>query len=145
MTAGQLFTLEEANRTLPYIRRVVTDLVRDYREWQDALGQYELAAATRRAAPDGEPVSAEAAERLERRAASLAAAIESYLAEIAAVGAEVKGFADGLIDFPGELDGRPIRWCWMLGEPAVEHWHDSESGFAGRQSIASLASVPDEG
>jgi hypothetical protein len=84
------------------------------------------------------------AAQLEGRAAKLASGIEAYLAEIAAVGAEVKGFADGLVDFPGELDGRKIRWCWMLGEPAVEHWHDLESGFAGRQPVAALAAVPDD-
>jgi hypothetical protein len=60
------------------------------------------------------------------------------------VGAEVKGFADGLVDFPGELDGRRIRWCWMLGEASIEHWHDAESGFAGRQPVAGLAVVPDD-
>ena len=121
MTAVRLFTLEDANRTLPYIRRVLTDLVRDYHEWQDTLAHYELAAARVRSAPDGAAAEPGDAERLERRAAALASAIESYLAEIVAVGAEVKGFGDGLIDFPGEVDGRPVRWCWKLGEPAVEH------------------------
>lgn len=141
MTAEHIFTVEEANRTLPYLRRVVTDLVRDYRAWQDTLAEYELAAARRRAAEDGGPDDEGEANALERRAAALAKAIETYLAEIAAVGAEVKGFAEGLVDFPGEIDGRPVRWCWMLGEPAVEHWHDAESGFSGRQTIASLATA----
>ena len=109
MTAGRIFTLEEANRTLPYIRRIATDLVRDYREWQDTLARYDLAAARRRAIDDGGPGDGGEAERLERSAAVLAGAIEAYLAEISGVGAEVKGFAEGLIDFPGELDGRPIR------------------------------------
>jgi hypothetical protein len=144
MTPGKLFTLEEANRTLPYVQRVVTDLVRDYREWQDTLARYELAAARTRAAADGVSTDPGDAARLEARAAVLASAIETYLAEIAAVGAEVKGFAEGLVDFPGELDGRSIRWCWMLGESTVEHWHDDDSGFAGRQHIDGLASVPDQ-
>jgi hypothetical protein len=144
MTQERLFTLEDANRTLPYIRRVVADLVRDYREWQDTLAQYELVAARVRAAADGVSTDSGDAGRLEARAAKLASSIEVYLAEIAAVGAEVKGFAEGLVDFPGELDGRKIRWCWMLGESAVEHWHDSESGFAGRQPVAALAVVPDD-
>jgi hypothetical protein len=143
MTAARLFTLDDANRTLPYVRRVVTDLVRDYRDWQDTLAKYELASARRRAAEGNEAggatvgVAAEA-QRLEKRAALLATAIEAYLAEITAVGAEVKGFAEGLIDFPGELDGRSIRWCWMLGEAGVEHWHDTEAGFAGRQPVSTI-------
>ncbi len=144
MREERLFTLEDANRTLPYIRRVVADLVRDYREWQDTLAQYELAAARVRSAADGMSADSGDAGRLEKHAATLASRIETYLAEIATVGAEVKGFAEGLVDFPGELDGRRIRWCWMLGEPSIEHWHDSESGFAGRQRVADLATVPDD-
>jgi hypothetical protein len=144
MTEERIFTLDEANRTLPYVRRIVADLVRDYREWQDTLAQYELAAARVRAAADGVSLDSGETERLEARAAELAGGIEGYLAEIAAVGAEVKGFAEGLVDFPGELDGRQIRWCWMLGESSIEHWHDLESGFAGRQSVEGLATVPDE-
>jgi hypothetical protein len=138
---ARVFTLEEANRTLPYVRRVVADLVRDYRDWHDTLAAYELASARRRAMADGAPDDGGEAVRLERRAAVLAKAIEGYLAEITAVGAEVKGFGEGLIDFPGEVDGRSVRWCWMLGEPAVEHWHDPESGFAGRQPTESLVGM----
>ncbi|HYV96969.1 MAG TPA: DUF2203 domain-containing protein [Gemmatimonadaceae bacterium] len=144
MSAGRIFTLEEANRTLPYVRRIAADLVRDYREWQETLAQYDLAAARRRAAADGATVDDSEATALEKRATALAGAIEIYLAEIAAVGAEVKGFGEGLIDFPGELDGRAIRWCWMLGEPAIEHWHDSDSNFAGRQPITALATTGGE-
>lgn len=144
MNAVRTFSLDEANRTLPYLRRIVTDLVRDYHRWQDTLTRYEVAAARRRAAEDGAPGDAGEAERLEREAAMLASEIESYLAEISAVGAEVKGFAEGLIDFPGELDGRAIRWCWMLGESSIEHWHDADTGFAGRQPLVRLASAQRE-
>ena len=144
MSGVRQFTLEDANRTLPYLRRVVADLVRDYHAWQDTLAKYEVAAARRRAAEDGAPGDAGEAERLERHAAALAGAIESYLAEISAVGAEAKGFAEGLIDFPGEVDGRAIRWCWMLGEPAVEHWHDADAGFSGRQPVDGLAAAKQE-
>ena len=116
MTAGRLFTLEDANRTLPYVRRVVTDLVRDYRDWQETLAQYELASARGRVAEGhegpggGTTAIATEAQRLEKRAAMLAKAIEAYLAELTAVGAEVKGFGEGLVDFPGEMDGRSMRW-----------------------------------
>jgi hypothetical protein len=41
----------------------------------------------------------------------------------------------GLIDFPGEREGRPVFLCWQLGEDAVEHWHEVESGFLGRRPL----------
>ena len=144
MTEQRLFSLEDANRTLPYVRRVVADLVRDYHAWQSTLAEYEVAAALRRAVDDGGPGDSGEAARLERVASGLAVVIESYLAELVAVGVEVKGFPEGLIDFPGELDGRPVRWCWKLGEASVQHWHDAESGFAGRQPVAGLAAAAPE-
>jgi len=135
MRAARTFTLDEAISTLPYIRRVVTDLVRDYHAWQATLAEYELASAKRRAAEDGGPGDGGEAARLEKKAAALAKAIESYVTEITAVGAEAKGFAEGLIDFPGEMDGKRIQWCWMLGEATIDHWHELDAGFAGRQPV----------
>jgi hypothetical protein len=41
----------------------------------------------------------------------------------------------GLIDFPGERDGRPVFLCWRLGEDRVEHWHEVESGYLGRKPL----------
>lgn len=41
----------------------------------------------------------------------------------------------GLIDFPSELDGRPVFLCWRLGEDEVGYWHDVEAGFLGRKPL----------
>jgi hypothetical protein len=41
----------------------------------------------------------------------------------------------GLVDFPGELEGRRVWLCWRVGEDRVGHWHELDSGFAGRKSL----------
>jgi hypothetical protein len=41
----------------------------------------------------------------------------------------------GLVDFPGERDGRRVWLCWRLGEDRVAHWHEIDSGFIGRQPL----------
>jgi len=41
----------------------------------------------------------------------------------------------GLVDFPGEVEGRRVWLCWRVGEDRVAHWHDLESGFAGRRPL----------
>jgi hypothetical protein len=41
----------------------------------------------------------------------------------------------GLVDFPGERDGRRVFLCWRLGEERVAHWHEVESGFRGRRPL----------
>jgi hypothetical protein len=41
----------------------------------------------------------------------------------------------GLVDFPALIDGHEVYLCWLLDEPAVDHWHAIEAGFAGRQPL----------
>jgi hypothetical protein len=41
----------------------------------------------------------------------------------------------GLVDFPGERDGRRVWLCWRLGEDRVGHWHEIDTGFIGRQPL----------
>ena len=126
------FTVDAANRTLPLVRRIVSDAVRDYWRWQDKVRQYEEVAANRVADSPSED-----AERLEKETAQLARDIDGYLAEIRELGVEFKGFDTGLVDFPGEVDGRPVLLCWQLGEESVLYWHEENAGFAGRQPLPS--------
>ena len=126
------FTVDAANRTLPLIRRIVSDAVRDYWRWQDKVRQYEEVAANRVVGAPNED-----AERLERETAQLARDIDGYVAEIRELGVEMKGFDTGLVDFPGEVDGRPVLLCWQLGEESVLYWHEEDAGFAGRQPLPS--------
>ena len=127
------FTVEDANRTLPLVRRIVGDAVRDYWRWQDKVRQYEEVAANRVA-----EVPSEEAERLEQETTQLARDIDGYIAEIRELGVELKGFDTGLVDFPGEMNGKPVLLCWQLGEESVQYWHEEDAGFAGRQPLPSL-------
>jgi hypothetical protein len=128
------FTVDAANRTLPLIRRIVSDAVRDYWRWQDKVREYEEVAANR---VPGEP--GDDAERLEREAQQLARAIDGYLGEIRQHGVEMKGFDPGLVDFPAEIDGKPVLLCWQLGEESVQYFHEEDAGFAGRQPLPSTS------
>lgn len=127
------FTVEDANRTLPLVRRIVADAVRDYWRWQEKVRQYEEVAANRTVdQPNDE------ADRLERETQQLARDIDGYIAEIQQLGVQMKGIDTGLVDFPSEVDGRPVLLCWQLGEESVQYWHEEDAGFAGRQPVASI-------
>ena len=127
------YTVESANKTLPLVRKIVGDAVRDYWCWQEKVRRYEEVSATRRI---GEPN--EEAERLEKETQELATQIEGYVAEIRQLGVEMKGLDTGLVDFPSEIDGHPVLLCWQLGEDSVQYWHEPEAGFAGRKPVEGL-------
>ena len=126
------FTVEEANRTLPLVRRIVSDAVRDYWRWQEKVREFEAAAMNRTIDRPSEE-----ADRLEREALDIAREIDGYVTEIEQLGVQMKGFDTGLVDFPGVIDGRPVLFCWQLGEESVQYWHDEQAGFAGRQPLPS--------
>ena len=125
------FTLDEANATLPYVRSIVTDVVRAYGEWRDCVARYEVMAAKSRS-DEGET---EEQIALRTEVDRIARRIGGYLSELESVGCTFKGFDDGIVDFLSKQDGRDILLCWKLGEPAITHWHELDSGFAGRQPL----------
>lgn len=127
---NKVFNLDDANRMLPLVRRIVEDLVRDHDLWVDKVNQFEI--ATVGSTPDRPDAMA---ELLQKEALRLAADIEGYVKELTELGLECKGLDAGLVDFPGEMDGRAIYYCWKLGEPSVQYWHGVNAGFAGRQLL----------
>ena len=124
------FTLEEANRTLPLVSKIVDDLVRGHRSWEDKVREFEL--ATVGSSPERPDAMA---ELLQIEAQRLAVEIEGYIAELAELGVACKSMDTGLVDFPGLRDGKRVYYCWMLGEPKVQYWHELDAGFVGRQKI----------
>ena len=125
------FTFAEANRTLPLVKRVVADITALYPTWRELVYRYAYAAAQAR------PEWGESNEQLELRGdiEAVARNINQYLEELEQVGCVFKGFEQGLVDFYGKLDGRDVFWCWKVGEDRIEHWHDLEAGYAGRQPV----------
>ena len=130
----RIFTVEEANRTLPLVSRIVADLVREHKQWEDKVREFEL--ATVGSSPERpDPI----AELLQIEAQRLARDIEGYIAELNDLGVICKGMDTGLVDFRGQIDGRDVYYCWKLGEPSVMYWHDIDAGFVGRQRLHPLA------
>jgi hypothetical protein len=128
---ARIFTLEEAERTLPLLRRILTDLRTEYRVWQEALGDYELLTGGVRA-EQGETDDLLAARRAVTDSADR---ISGYLEEIAAIGCLFKGFDAGLVDFYSLREDRLVFLCWRVDEDHITHWHDIEAGYAGRQPV----------
>jgi hypothetical protein len=61
--------------------------------------------------------------------------VRETVAEIDAIGVQVKDLDTGLLDFPCRVEDEVVLLCWRMGEPAIEHWHTMEAGFQGRQPV----------
>ena len=126
----QLYTVERANRSLPLVRRIVEDIVREHGRWQGAIARLDLLMATTTDTVDLRVVA------LEKEAQSIARDIDGFQGELEALDIQLKDRRIGLVDFPTELDGRRVLLCWRLGEPSVQYWHDEDAGYSGRQPLS---------
>ena len=123
------FTLEQANRALPLVSRIVKDIVNVHQRitrLQQQHGQNKAAAASAR----DQAAQAELEAAVDR--------LQGFVDELTNVGVELKDYQTGLVDFIGRHKGHDVYLCWKLGEPKVGYWHELQAGFAGRQPIHTL-------
>lgn len=134
--AKKMFTVAEANSTLPLVRAIVqdiTELAHALRDRHERLTRAKPGDRLRLSDAHDEELRQVQAE-LERGQEKM----DEYVRELGQLGVELKDYFTGLIDFPSMMNGRPIYLCWRLGEATVAHWHELDAGFAGRQKL-----VPD--
>ena len=124
----KLFTVEEANSLLPSVRSIVRSIQSAYRRLVSCESAAKEAAEGAKYGGGG---MAEGA-----RYAQLVIELSLCVGELESLGVQLKDYARGLIDFPSMRDDRVILLCWQLGEgDAIEWWHETEAGFAGRQPL----------
>ena len=127
-SSGRVFTLEHANRTLPLVKRIVYDIVKQHKK-VCILEDLCYNAPTLGVNPDLDKMRTEYTSDLE--------ALRGLMEELAAIGCELKDFHRGLVDFRAIHKDRLIELSWKLGEENVEHWHEFKGASSTRQKIDS--------
>lgn len=123
MGEPRLFSVPEARALLPEVRRRVAALIEVRADFT------ELSFDLRRAGSSSLGGIAEMK--------GMQARWDDMLEWFRDQGIELKGLAPFLIDFPAELDGVSVRLCWLEGEPALDWYHRSDLGIAGRRRLPS--------
>jgi hypothetical protein len=93
------FTVEEANRTLPLLRSVVSDVADKWQELVQVREEYG------NSSPEHDRIMRELSE---------------YVQELKTIGCHLQDFENGIVEFPGQADGRELRLRWKLGEESVQ-------------------------
>src|SRR5207253_1380858 len=132
--AERTFTLEEAQSLLPVLESLLRTAI-DGKKLIETVDNELQELAHRVFLSGGLMLNI---VQLARRKAEREKAIQRVkdaMAEIDAIGVQVKDLDIGLLDFPCRVEGEIILLCWKLGEPAITHWHGETEGFAGRKPI----------
>ena len=128
------YTVDEANKELPRVKRVVGQIA----ELSALLPELEDEARIAEYESKRPTAGAEDRDRYQQARDAVGGAELELLKAVAALngmGIQLKGPLEGLIDFPSIRNGEPVELCWKLGEERVEHWHKIGEGFAGRRKL----------
>ena len=134
MGKPKTFTVEQAQALLPVLKTLLKTAMAGKKTIEEI--EKELQDLRHRILLSGGlsvDVGALAARRTERDKAMQE--IKDALAEVHAIGVQVKDLDIGLLDFPCAVDDQTVLLCWKLGEEKIEYWHGLEEGFKGRKPI----------
>ena len=123
------FCVEEANRALPFVSRVVEDIV-------DLHEQIVLCRRTMERIEMGLHGGEQRVYEGEYR--TNMSRLRDLVRELDLVGVDLLDFERGLISFPTYHDGHEAALSWQLGEPEVEFWHAQDAGLESREPITTL-------
>lgn len=122
----KIFQLEEANRLLPALEVLLTDLEEKqeaFRRLQDHLFFEELL-------EESDPPD-EKLQVLEETLVKL----EEEIGKVHELGCLLRHPEKGLVDFLARREGEWIYYCWRRGEKQVEYFHSLRGGFLERQRL----------
>lgn len=127
------FTLEEANGLVPWMEETFAAMMPLRQELVQS--QERLLGLLRRRRSNGHSSSDEEIAAAQREVDRLTQQLQERLKEITDRGILVRDVGRGLVDFPAYREGREIYLCWLRGESRIDYWHETNTGFAGRQPL----------
>ena len=114
----KMFTVQEAEETLPLVKRIVRDILATAGTIRVHLRE-----------PDH--------ERTDSQLSRSQNELDEYLAELESIGCFFKDwdYSIGLVDFPSQIDGETVFLCWRSDEEKLAFYHRIDDGYRGRRPI----------
>ena len=115
-----LFSVEEADRTLPLVSSIVGDVAEKWKELVEVREEYG------NSSPEHDRIMRELAE---------------YIQELKTIGCHLQDFEQGHVEFPATIDGEEVTLSWKLGEGSVGHVLRPDGHGLKREPLAGGAEV----
>lgn len=118
-TEIKYFTPSEAKKTLPLVKKIVSDILSTAKE-------IKLLAEESEGDVQNDP-----------QFIKLINEVNSFLKELEEIGCFFKdvNFSIGLVDFPSVIDNKEVYLCWRSDEEDILYYHDIDAGYMGRKLI----------
>ena len=125
----RIFSVPQANRTLPLVGRIVQDITQVYRKIRDYQEQLESLQGK------GDLTHAESTMLELTKAREL---YRKFCQELSSLGCQLSDEVSGTVEFPAVVNGRQVILSWRLGESEVSYWHDPGRGSTERRLLSEL-------
>ncbi len=126
----RLFTPDEVDERIPQMETVFEHISTCKSRAETIVSQAMIQK------PSTKPVDVAQAQLAQSQIEFLMGAIQDDINYILSLGGVTKDIDQGLVDFPGEMDGQEVWLCWKIGEAHVQFWHGLDEGFDHRQALS---------
>ncbi len=130
-----LLTVEEVNQRLPLVRSIVKDIVDLHADI--AFRKQRLLSLRERhpAVKSNDSVYEQEVQQMESELTVDEGRLDDYSQELLQIGGTLTNPTLGRVDFPGDLGGERVSFCWQVGEDEVLYWHSGECGESTRVTL----------
>ncbi|MBI5060350.1 DUF2203 domain-containing protein [candidate division KSB1 bacterium] len=123
----RLFTLEEARKALPLVRRIAADLHNCVEQLSAIQGGLSFIY--------GAMKLDEFADAQRSEIETIRLRIDALGEELREIGVELKGLQPVLVDFRALRAREEVYLCWAYDEETITHWHSLDEGFKARRPL----------
>jgi hypothetical protein len=128
------FTLDEAQSLLPVLESLLKRAINGKKDAEE-IEQRLQEVRQRIFLSGGMQVNVITVMRQRSEMEKLVQQAKDAVAEIDAIGVQVKDLETGLLDFPCVIEGEIVLLCWKMGESRIDYWHTVDAGFRGRKPL----------
>ena len=124
-----LYTPQTANKALPEVRRLFSNLLLHKKQAMALQEQVEMIIQ-----------SGSQFEQFVKKKQELNVAVSNYyraIEQLEATGVVIKDVEQGLLDFPSKRFEEEVWLCWKVEESEIKFWHAKDEGFTGRKPLIS--------
>ena len=130
-----LLTVDEVNCRLPLVRSIVRDIIDLHSDISQRQQRLKSLRERHPASTSADSVYEQEVKQMEDELSQDEARLQDFSHELHQIGGVLTDAASGRVDFPGELAGERVFFCWKSGEADILFWHSGDCNGLNRTSL----------
>ena len=130
-----LLTVDEVNQRLPLVKSIVRDIVDLHADIAFRRQRLQSLRERHPAPRSVDSVYEQEVQQMEDELSQDEARLDVFSSELLQIGGTLTDPTMGRVDFPGDLSGERVYFCWQSGDAEILFWHSGICGESDRISL----------